>query len=313
MSKKRKRTLIFLAALLILILASYFFSGAENRELDYQTRADLPGEFVQLSSGFTHYEFSGNPGDPLVVLVHGFSVPYYVYDPTVPDLLEAGFAVLRYDLYGRGFSDRSDVEYDLGLYLEQLSDLLDHLGTKQPIHIVGLSQGAPVAGAFANRFSGQVSSLTLIDPLITQVTNKDILPMGLSLIGEYITRVVLVPHILPGSQVDDFHHPENFADWETRYREQLQYRGFTRAILSSIRHLPEMEPLKEYLAADAAGLPIQIIWGRHDQTIPFADIEKFLADIPSAALHIIEESGHIPHFEHPEAVNPILIDFFQSF
>jgi len=136
--------------------------------------------------------------------------------------------------------------------------------------------------------------------------------MGLSLIGEYITRVVLVPHILPASQADDLHHPENHPDWELRYRDQLQYKGFTRAILSSIRHLPDMRPMEEYAAVADTGIPIQLIWGRHDQTIPFDDIERFTAELPQTQLHVIEDAGHIPHFEHPEVVKPLLIDFFTN-
>ena len=303
---------IILLVLLLAIPISYIFSGGEKLELNPETRAGLPGSFAQLPSGVTHYELSGDPAGPLVVLVHGFSVPYYVYDPTVPDLVAAGFHVLRYDTYGRGFSDRPDVDYTLELYTAQLTQLLDHLNLSQPIHIVGLSQGAPVAAAFASRNPAQVVTLTLIDPLITQVQPRDILPMGLSLIGEYITRVVLVPHVLPASQADDLHHPENHPDWELRYRDQLRYRGFTRAILSSIRNLPAMQPMQEYRAVAAAGIPIQLFWGRHDQTIPYMDIEFFMEQIPDNQLHIIEDAGHIPHFEHPEVVNPLLIVFFNQ-
>jgi len=310
MKRKNKWVWIILFLVIIAVPISYLLSGTEKRELTVETRAELPGSFAALPAGVTHYELSGDPDAPLVVLVHGFSVPYYIYDPTVPDLAAAGFSTLRYDLYGRGYSDRPDVNYTLDLYITQLTQLLDQLQVNRKVHIVGLSQGAPVAGAFANRFPDRVSTLTLIDPLITQVKKKDILPMGLSLIGEYITRVVLVPHILPASQADDLHHPENHPDWELRYREQLQYRGFTRAILSSIRHLPDMQPMAEYMAVADAGIPIQLIWGRHDRTIPYSDIEFFISNLPDTELYIIEDAGHIPHFEHPEAVNPLLVAFF---
>jgi pimeloyl-ACP methyl ester carboxylesterase len=310
---KTKRVWLWLILLLALLAIplSYLLSGYEKLDLTPATRAGLPGSFAELPSGVTHYENSGDLAAPLVVLVHGFSVPYYIYDPTVPDLVNAGFSVLRYDLYGRGYSDRPVTDYTLDLYLTQLTQLLDHLTIDQPIHIVGLSQGAPIAAAFTNRNPDQVETLTLIDPLITDVQPADILPMGLSLIGEYITRVVLVPHILPASQADDLHHPENYPDWEQRYRDQLRYKGFTRAILSSIRHLPQMRPMQEYRAVAAVGIPIQLIWGRHDQTIPYADIESFMAQLPHTQLHIIEDAGHIPHFEHPEVVNPLIVAFLK--
>ncbi len=310
---KTKRAWLWLILLLtfLAIPLSYLLSGYEKLDLTPATRADLPGSFAELPTGVTHYDLSGDPAAPLVVLVHGFSVPYYIYDPTVPDLVTAGFSVLRYDLYGRGYSDRPESDYTLDLYIAQLTQLLDHLTIDKPIHIVGLSQGAPVAAAFANRNPDQVETLTLIDPLITRVQPADILPMGFSLIGEYITRVVLVPHILPASQADDLHHPENYPDWELRYRDQIRYKGFTRAILSAIRHLPQMRPMREYIAVSEAGIPIQLIWGRHDQTIPFADIESLIAEIPDAHLHIIEDAGHIPHFEHPEVVNPLIVAFLK--
>jgi pimeloyl-ACP methyl ester carboxylesterase len=311
MKKKRAWLWIILLLTLLAIPLSYLLSGAEKLHLTPATRAGLPGSFAELPSGVTHYELSGDPAGPLVVLIHGFSVPYYIYDPTVPDLVANGFSVLRYDLYGRGYSDRPETDYSLDLYLTQLTQLLDHLALDQPLHIIGLSQGAPVAAAFANRNPDQVETLTIIDPLITPVQPKDILPMGLSLVGEYITRVVLVPHILPAAQSDDLHHPENHPDWELRYRDQLRYKGFTRAILSSIRHLPQMQPMREYIAVSDAGIPIQLIWGRHDQTIPYTDIERFMAQIPETHLHIIEDAGHIPHFEHPDIVNPLLITFLK--
>jgi pimeloyl-ACP methyl ester carboxylesterase len=51
-----------------------------------------------LSNGVVHYELTGSEDAPVVVLVHGFSVPCYVWDPTFEALTEAGFRVLRYDL-----------------------------------------------------------------------------------------------------------------------------------------------------------------------------------------------------------------------
>ena len=75
---------------------------------------------MQLSQGYVHYELGGPVGGEKVVLVHGLSVPYYIWDPTFDALTEAGFRVLRYDLYGRGFSDRPKLRYDADLFDEQL-------------------------------------------------------------------------------------------------------------------------------------------------------------------------------------------------
>jgi pimeloyl-ACP methyl ester carboxylesterase len=304
---------MFVILLIFLVLTvTYFASGSESYSLNEQSRSSAPGQFAELSNGSVHYEYTESEGKPAVVLVHGFSVPYYVWDPTVDVILKAGFSVLRYDLYGRGYSDRPQIEYDLVLYIKQLHDLINDLKLDGPIHLVGLSQGAPIVAAYANRYPDRIASIALIDPLIIPVETKDIFPLNLPLVGEFIARVVLIPYILPGSQVNDFHHPEDFPDWEEKYRVQIQYKGFRRAILSSIRNLVEIQPLDEYKAAAEHDIPFLLIWGREDQTIPYSDIEVFLEVIPAAEINIIEQAGHLPHYERPGIVNPILLEYLKG-
>src|SRR4029453_11854357 len=99
------------------------------------------GEFVRVRDGYTHFEVGGPPDGPVVVLAAGISVPYYIWDPTFTALVEAGFRVLRYDYYGRGYSDRPDIAYTQDAYLRQLTELLDVLKLVEPVNLMGLSFG----------------------------------------------------------------------------------------------------------------------------------------------------------------------------
>src|SRR5919206_4763669 len=105
----------------------------ETQELNELTRKEAPGSFIQLTDGVTHYELSNPERDETVVLIHGFSVPYFIYDPTFEFLTKSGFRVLRYDLFGRGFSDRPDTRYGIDLFVRQLGDLLDALQLARPV------------------------------------------------------------------------------------------------------------------------------------------------------------------------------------
>src|SRR5262245_47749978 len=98
----------------------YAYADPERRDLDDAARAALPGQFVKLSDGYTHYEISGPPDGRVVVLAAGFSVPYYIWDPTFSALTAGGFRVLRYDYYGRGYSDRPDIAFNDEMYVRQL-------------------------------------------------------------------------------------------------------------------------------------------------------------------------------------------------
>src|SRR5512135_2050203 len=102
-----------------------FIYRGETRELDDAARASAGGSFIDLPQGRTHYELTGPADRRPVVLVHGFSVPFFVWDPTFEALAAAGQRVLRYDLFGRGYSDRPHAHYDLAFFARQLGDLLD--------------------------------------------------------------------------------------------------------------------------------------------------------------------------------------------
>ena len=90
----------------------------ERYKLNKVNRSEAPGQFVELTHGAVHYELTGNPDGPLVVLVHGFSAPSYMWDKNVPALVEAGYRVLRFDLYGRGYSARPSTKYDTQLFVD---------------------------------------------------------------------------------------------------------------------------------------------------------------------------------------------------
>ncbi len=217
----------------LLLAGAWFYFNTEHIDLDATTRAGFDETFIELPSGVVHYELAGPEDGEMVVLVHGFSVPAYIWDPTFEFLVSAGYRVLRFDLYGRGHSDRPD--------------------------------------------------------------------------GEYLANVYLMPQLASG-QADDFKDKGRFPDWESRFREQMKYRGFRRAILSTIREWPGADILGEYEKLGNSGKPVHLFWGREDRTVPLDLSEKILERIPQARLTVIDGAGHLPHYELPETVNPLLLE-----
>lgn len=302
-----KITAGFVTALILLLIAWFIYSDAERITLDDQVRAGLPGQFVELSNGVVHYQLAGPEDAPVVVLVHGFSVPAYVWDPTFEALAEAGFRVLRFDLYGRGYSDRPEVVYDQELFVKQLDELLSALKIDQPVSLVGLSFGGPVVTAFANQQPEQVRSLVLIDPQVAPVAPETIFPINLPILGEIIMNLYVAPVVLPTQT--DFFNPDRFPDWEARYRDQMQYDGFRRAILSSTRNMVGVDTIAAYQTLGQGDMPVVLFWGREDQTVPAEDIALLRRIVPHIEFHPIDQAGHVPHYERPDVVNPLIIDF----
>jgi len=295
--------------LILLLIGLRIFNGVENRVLDDDARKEIGGAYIQLDQGMVHYYLEGPEDAPLVVFVHGFSVPAYVWEPTTRFLNEYGFRTLRYDLYGRGFSDRPDHVYDISFFEDQLSGLIDSFDLDTPFTMAGLSMGGPVAARYAQQYPDRINGVVLFSPVVTQVTNGSIFPLNLPGVGEYVMSAVMEPIILPKLQVNDFAHPENFPDWEEQYRVQLQFKGTGRALLSTIRELVELNPELEYQALQKTGLPVMLIWGTGDQSVGQEQIEILQKVLPDMEIKIIQGAGHLVHYEWSEEVNSELVDY----
>jgi pimeloyl-ACP methyl ester carboxylesterase len=292
------------------LAAAYAMRNPERRDLDATARQAATGRFVTLGDGVTHYDVAGPDSGQRVVLVHGFSVPSYIWDSTVTALSGAGFRVARYDHFGRGFSDRPDVAYTADLYDRQLSQLLDSLGWRDRVDVVGLSMGGPVSAEFTARHPERVRSLTLVDPAAGTRSG----PPGMFTIpflGPILWQTLAVPAMADG-QLTDLVEPSKFPDWPSRYREQMQFKGFGRALLSTLRESDGQVLDSVFARVGALGTPTLLIWGVEDSTVAITNAASVQKAIPQAQYHAIEKAGHLPHMERTDIVNPLLISFLRS-
>jgi pimeloyl-ACP methyl ester carboxylesterase len=297
-------------ALPMLALITYCWArNPERTTLDASVREAVGGRYVALSDGVTHYDLSGPADGAPVVLVHGFSVPLYIWDPTAV-ALSTEYRVLRYDLLGRGFSDRPDVTYNSDLYDRQLCELLDATGFRRPVHVMGLSFGGLVTATFSGRHPERVRSLTLVDPAAGDFGR---LPwyVRMPLLGPLLWQGLVVPGMADG-QVTDFLEPSRWPDWVDRYRVQMQYRGFGRALRSTRLAAAGLSVDSIYASVGRQAFPVQLIWGVEDQTVPIALSARVRQAIPRIQYHPVERAGHLPHMERTEVVNPILLDFLRA-
>ena len=288
------------------------FPFSESKQLNSQTRQQADGSFIELPDGVVHYELSNPDKEQAVVLVHGFSVPYFIFDPTFKFLTQSGFRTLRYDLFGRGFSDRPHKRYNIDLFIDQLHDLLDALRFTHPVNLIGLSMGGPITGTFTARFPERVKSLTLIDPAGARSVSLTPMVKAMKIPGVAEAVFGLIgSEILLKSAAKDFFDPELIGMFLDKYKVQMQYKGFNRAILSSIRNDMLGSFVEAYKSVNESKIPVLLFWGRNDRTVPFEHSADLRAMLPNVEFHVIEDCSHIPHYEKPDEVNPILLEFLR--
>jgi len=295
------------ALLTIALLVPYFARQRETRTLDAAARDARGGAYVTLSDGVTHYELSGPANAPTVVLIHGATIPFYAWDAQVPALLDAGFRVLRYTQFGRGYSDRPEVDYGRALYQRQLGDLLEALRIDGPIVLVGVSFGGALAATFAEAHGERVSKLVFIAPVVDYAEGKALFGLAkVPVVAEWYARVFAVRRAV--NRATGFFQESN-ADpsYAERFDEQTRFPGFERALLSFSRS----DALDSYRATYSAlgEQPKLLIWGNSDPEIPKAHIDFLRTKLENLTYVEIEGAGHGVAVEARDEVNRRLVAF----
>ena len=227
-------------------------------------------------------------------------MPSYTWERNTGYLVERGYRTLSFDLYGRGFSARPDIEYDRSLFVSQIEELLDALDISAPVHLVGLSMGGAVVAAFAADYPEKVESLVFLAPFNSPI---DIGPLSAPVIGEYIGYSFVVPG-MPEDQLIDFVQPEQHPDWPDRFREQMRYEGFRNAILSTARGFIQSNPIIDFGNAGTTNPRSLLLWGDSDSTFPVEQADQVRAALGNnVQFETISSAGHALHYENSDEVN----------
>lgn len=305
--KRSKKIIYVVLALLVLVAIGFYgfyaFNNVESKLIGDEDRKNASGSFIKLSDGITHYEIGGSDTAKTVVLVHGFSVPYYIWDGTFDSLVSQGFRVIRYDEFGRGLSDKPDVDYNPLFYRKQLMELIQSQKLKTPFHIAGLSFGGAIVGDFVTHYPELVDKVILVDP-VYRFKNVDIA----NIIMDY--SMAVKADAMAGGQLEDFKYPELFPDWVSKYKSQMKFKGFRHALISTIKNYSSDSIVANYAKLESLEKKVLLIWGKEDKTVTF-DFSDSLKQKLSVDFLAVDDARHLPHLEKPLLVNQKIILFLK--
>jgi pimeloyl-ACP methyl ester carboxylesterase len=131
------------------------------------------------------------------------------------------------------------------------------------------------------------------------------------IVGEAVISLVRSDLILKDI-VSDLLDRELVGQFKDKYIAAMQYKGFKRGILSSIRNGMLDSFLEIYQRVGKLEKPVLLCWGRNDPTVPLKHSDVLRAALPKVEFHVFENCGHIPHYEKPEEFNPILLHFLRQ-
>lgn len=279
--------------------------GAVSEALD-----DLPdaSRFVRLGDGVCHYRFDASADGSVVLLLHGATVPGWVFDRVAPYLGDAGLRVLCPDLYGHGYSDRPRLIHDYTLFSRQITELLDALSIDAPVHVLGHSLGAALAARLAASAPQRFGRLVLAAPLVDYASTKPLARLlSTPLLGECLMQTYVVP-MLTRRRTRRYRDIEG-GRFVAKVKQQLIRPGFGRALLSLIRGGALGDQSAAYRAIGNRDNPVLVLRGAEDTIVSARQIGDMRRLIPRAQLHEIAAAAHAFMLTHPERVAAAVVAF----
>jgi pimeloyl-ACP methyl ester carboxylesterase len=308
----KKLAIVVLALSLLAIVSAWLYVAftQETKTLDDKTRKEIGGSFISLSKGNTYYELNGPDTGKTAILIHGAGSGSYAWDNNFDYLAQQGFRVLRYDLYGRGFSDRPDVMYDTTLFHDQLVELTDSFQLTPPYHLVAVSMGSSVAIHFAHKHLNKVASLTLVDPASL---GNGTLPWHLKtpVISPALMSLYWYPRAVE-KQMKEFYDPNKVAEYREKSWEQLKYKGLKNAMLSTWQHMLTLNMKQHMEKIGTSSVAVLLVWGKYDPLVPPAASKEYRSAMPQAKYVEMDSAGHLSSYERPDVFNPAVTNFIKG-
>lgn len=256
---------------------------------------------------------SGNP----VLCIHGFGASLYSWRNFVAPL-SRNYQLILIDLKGCGDSPKPpDSHYSTKDHADLLYKfILDH--DLKNLTLIGNSFGGAlslfVSIMLLEKEPGRLRSLVLIDA----GAYKKYIPGYLKLIGVPIIGAAAIYLIPPRWMAKSilkmaYYDPGKTTDEQiAAYAAPIASPGGKHALLETGRQI--IPPNIDELTAKYKDInvPTLIIWGKQDKIINPIVGELLDQAIPNSTLKWIDQCGHVPQEERPEATIPLVLDFLAS-
>jgi pimeloyl-ACP methyl ester carboxylesterase len=308
---KKKIIISVFVILLLILLLPYLKRDMETEVLSDEVRAELGGDFIKLSDGYTHYELKGSEEGKTIILVHGNAAPSITWDNNIDALVDEGYRVLRYDIFGHGYSDRPKLEkYNRDLYDRQLLELIDKLEITTPVSLVGTSQGGSICAYFAASHPTEVEKIAFLAPLFDSFNNAKMASLLQSkCIGEYIMKAtgdksLTNPKVLYSTDVKQ--------ELTEKLKKQMKFKGKKRAVLANMRGDAIKNATPYYEKVKELNIPVLLTWGENDKSISKESMERLRELIPNINYYELENASHLAQYEFSNEINKILINFMKN-
>lgn len=242
---------------------------------------------------------------PTLLMLHGWTLDHRSFDAQLP--LARDYRLARFDRRGFGGSTAAP---DLGAEIGDIDAVIDALGM-QPVHLLGVSQGARLAVRYAAARPRRLRSLIVQGVVLDDYT----------------------PDIDDDAPIPLAHYAELIAAGhrETMHREWLAHPMMSRDVLPAAQKreleamvarysghdlLPAADRVEQVPATldllCSLGVPTLVITGEFEGAARKAHAARLCRTLPDAREVVLQGCGHLSNISRPDAYNSALKQFLSE-
>lgn len=268
----------------------------------------------------TWYRISGDLDGkkPPVVILHGGPGVAHNYVDAYKLLARDGRAVIHYDQLGCGNStllpEKGADFWTPQLFIDELENLVDHLGIRAGFHVLGQSWGGMLGAEYAVLQPKGLKTLTIANsPASMKLWVEEANRLRADLpqdVQETLTR-----HEAAGTTDDPEYQQATMVFYERHVCRVVPFPPEVAESFAQVARNPTVYnvmngpnefhvigTLKTWSVIDRLpriDVPTLIISGRHDEATP-ATVQPYKDGIKGSHWRIFEHSSHMPHVEEQE-------------
>lgn len=254
-------------------------------------------------------------GEPLV-FVCGTFTKYQSWNYQI-DYFKEKIRIIAFDNRGTGKSSRPDYPYSMEMLVEDLKNLLGHLGITEGVHLCGSSMGAMISQVCALKYPQIIKTLIICAPTAyypSKTCDQNVL--------SYDTLKELdlnkkVEYWFPLIYSRAF--KKRLGEDKELYDEISKDMNFCAQIIDPPEYkdyINQNEALRDFDIRDSIkniNQPTLILSGAKDKmTIP-GMLDSMHEQIPNSILETIPGMGHAFNIEAPKETNNIIWNFLQKY
>jgi pimeloyl-ACP methyl ester carboxylesterase len=270
---------------------------------------------LETSQAFIHVNYSNTANKPYLLLLHGMGVDAKTNWYSQIKQLSKNYNLIVPDLIYFGGSKSKKEDYSVEFQAEQMHEMLEKLGIKTTVHVMGFSYGGLTAAVYNELYPNKNCKLILIDAPVKFYST----PMADSMAN--LCGVKSMSNIIVPQNLNDFAALEKAVlSRKFPISKKMKLKFISHYITptfqirqNQIKYLKTEEKTYQNYTYHLESTKTLLIWGAKDGVVPLLVAEALKKAYPATTeLLVFKKAKHDAHFRYSKKLNTSVLEFLKN-